>query len=125
MQVEREASIVYKPHRLPAWCDRILWHSNMPQGMHPLCSGYFMVAEADSSDHKPVGAVFTLPAVLSPAQVVSDSIESAPPPHPRSADALYLLLLAFALGRTGVRCGLVRSALCDFEACIGVLAAPA
>lgn len=79
IQVEREASIVYKPHRLPAWCDRVLWHSNMPHSMHPLCSGYFMVAEADSSDHKPVAAVFTLPAVLSPAQVVSDSIESAPP----------------------------------------------
>ena len=79
VQVEREASIVYKPHRLPAWCDRVLWHSNMPHSMHPLCSGYFMVAEADSSDHKPVAAVFTLPAVLSPAQVVSDSIESAPP----------------------------------------------
>eukprot|EP00892_Ulva_mutabilis_P004410 jgi/Ulvmu1/2340/UM013_0188.1 len=75
-KVEREASIVYKPHRLPAWCDRILWHTNMPAGMHPVCTGYFMVAEADSSDHKPVAAVFTLPSVLSPAHIVTDSIEN-------------------------------------------------
>lgn len=85
---------MYKPHRLPAWCDRILWHTNMPQGMHPVCTGYFMVAEADSSDHKPVGAVFTLPSVLSPAQVVSDCIESAPPPSLLTAHTLTAAALS-------------------------------
>lgn len=53
-----------------------------------------MVAEADSSDHKPVGAVFTLPSVLSPAQVVSDCIESAPPPSRLTAHTLTAAALS-------------------------------
>jgi hypothetical protein len=30
LQVERKAGIVYKPQRSPAWCDRVLYRSNLP-----------------------------------------------------------------------------------------------
>lgn len=77
-QVEREASISYKSRRLPAWCDRILWHSNLPDHMRPRCVRYFMAAEVETSDHKPVGGIFVIPSVNSPAQVVTDVTDSAP-----------------------------------------------
>ena len=79
MQVEREASIAYKSRRLPAWCDRILWHSNLPDEMRPRCARYFMSAEVETSDHKPVGGIFVIPSVNSPAQVVTDVTDSMLP----------------------------------------------
>jgi hypothetical protein len=100
VQVEREASIAYTSRRLPAWCDRILWHSNLPEHMRPRCSRYFMAAEVDTSDHKPVGGIFVIPSVNSPAQVVSDSTDSAHPPlHPYSV-ALSLIMLPYFAAST-------------------------
>lgn len=76
-KVAREPSISYVTSRLPAWCDRVLWHSNLPEELRPRCTAYKSIAACDSSDHKPVVATLEVPSVLSPAQVVTDDVDRA------------------------------------------------
>ena len=79
MQVAKQAGVRYAYKRLPAWTDRILYHSNMPRAWQPTCLEYRSAEGVASSDHKPVRAVFEVPSVSSPPQVVTDQLDSARP----------------------------------------------
>lgn len=62
LQVERRHGLGYLPQRSPAWCDRILYRSNLPlKQIKPVA--YFSAPDVSSSDHKPVAAVLTVPTV--------------------------------------------------------------
>ena len=52
----------YKKQRSPAYCDRILYRSNLPHKV-ALPLEYYYAPGITSSDHKPVGAVFSVPMV--------------------------------------------------------------
>jgi hypothetical protein len=104
VQVERVEGVTYKCKRLPAWCDRILYHSNMPPAWQPTCVRYTSVEEVASSDHKPVIAVFDVPSFSSPAQVVTDVLDSAHPSPPSPHDPLSLQ--SVFLGERNVESGL-------------------
>ncbi|GIL84443.1 hypothetical protein Vretifemale_13061, partial [Volvox reticuliferus] len=52
----------YNPQRSPAYCDRILYRSNLPLKQIRVVS-YFSPSEIATSDHKPVGAVLVVPTV--------------------------------------------------------------
>lgn len=57
---EEDLSVYYNEKRLPAYCDRILWHSlpGLSENVHP---HYFASGEDfKSSDHKPVMARFSV-----------------------------------------------------------------
>lgn len=43
--------------RPPAWCDRVLWKSNVPSQVHQL---HYQRYEANVSDHRPISAGFTV-----------------------------------------------------------------
>lgn len=60
-------------HRRPAWCDRVLWHSNVPQAAQLLS---YSSASMTASDHMPVTATFVLSA---------REYDRCPPPPPPPA----------------------------------------
>jgi hypothetical protein len=80
MQVAQKAGHTYAYKRLPAWCDRVLYHTNMPRAWQPTCLEYKSVDRVATSDHKPVRAVYEVPSVVSPPQVVTDQLDSEPLP---------------------------------------------
>jgi hypothetical protein len=78
--------------RSPAWCDRVLWRSNLPFKQAKALD-YFTAADIGTSDHKPVGAVLQVPTVR-PAtgdkavnMVVQVSTGGHAGPPPRSPEA--------------------------------------
>jgi hypothetical protein len=77
VQVQRCDGIVFKRKRLPAWTDRVLVHSNLCPTWAPTCLRYSAALGVATSDHKPVVAVFDVPSSPSPAQVVTDVLDSA------------------------------------------------
>jgi len=56
----QEGMLEYSPARLPAWCDRILWHSGPNKPVRPPCA-YQSLENLTLSDHKPVFGLFYLP----------------------------------------------------------------
>lgn len=70
-------SMVYQETRVPSYCDRILWHSLPRHQSHVLQREYNCVEEIDTSDHKPVYAVFD---IIVPKETVFLSL-----PAPRMA----------------------------------------
>lgn len=84
----KQSGVRYAYKRLPAWTDRVLFHSNMPRAWQPTCLEYKSVEGVASSDHKPVRAVFEVPSVSSPPQVVTDQLDSAPHPSRNARIAL-------------------------------------
>lgn len=50
----------YNQKRSPAWCDRVLWRSNLPH-KPAKCTSYSCQPSVATSDHKPVAAAFSLP----------------------------------------------------------------
>ncbi|GLI66127.1 hypothetical protein VaNZ11_009857 [Volvox africanus] len=61
-KVLRRRGYEYNPQRSPAYCDRILYRSNLPLKQIRVVS-YFSPSEIATSDHKPVGAVLVVPTV--------------------------------------------------------------
>ncbi|KAG2498410.1 hypothetical protein HYH03_003669 [Edaphochlamys debaryana] len=61
-KVKRQRGHEYNPQRSPAWCDRILYRSNLPLKQIRVL-GYFSAPDIATSDHKPVGAVLQVPTV--------------------------------------------------------------
>lgn len=43
--------------RSPAWCDRVLWKSRIPERVHQI---HYQRYEANVSDHRPISAAFTI-----------------------------------------------------------------
>lgn len=63
LQVKKgEPGFSYAAKRSPAWCDRVLVKSALPH-KPGRCSSYFAAPDICTSDHKPVGAVLSLPLV--------------------------------------------------------------
>lgn len=60
----------YQSLRLPSYCDRILWHSLPLHKNHVKLVEYSSVPRIDSSDHKPVYAVFDMVIPL-PVRIIS------------------------------------------------------
>lgn len=52
--------LVYGTKRSPAYCDRVLWRSNLPQRAAS-AQAYYCCPDIATSDHKPVAAVLTMP----------------------------------------------------------------
>lgn len=52
--------LMYGIKRSPAYCDRVLWRSNLP---HRAASAvaYYCCPQVATSDHKPVAAVLSMP----------------------------------------------------------------
>lgn len=50
--------VEYQDTRLPAYCDRIMYHSRPSHQLHVKCKEYDCVPSIDTSDHKPVFGVF-------------------------------------------------------------------
>lgn len=65
----------YQTLRVPSYCDRILWHSLPMHKNHIKLKEYSCVSAIDTSDHKPVYAVFDL--------VIPKRITCFPLPAPR------------------------------------------
>ncbi|WIA30252.1 hypothetical protein OEZ86_000342 [Tetradesmus obliquus] len=57
-----EPGSIYGLKRSPAWCDRVLLKSALPH-KRGSCSSYFAAPDICTSDHKPVGAVLSLPLI--------------------------------------------------------------
>lgn len=70
-----KASNEYQSLRLPSYCDRILWHSLPLHQNHIKLKEYGAIPAMDTSDHKPVYAVFDL--------VIPKRIRHFPMPAPR------------------------------------------
>eukprot|EP00198_Chlamydomonas_reinhardtii_P004327 XP_001693663.1 predicted protein [Chlamydomonas reinhardtii] len=58
-KVRRRRGHDYNPQRSPAYCDRVLYRSNLPL-KQIRCVSYFSPADVASSDHKPVAAELLL-----------------------------------------------------------------
>jgi len=61
-KVERRKGLHYKHQRLPAYCDRVLFRSNLPLKQIK-ATEYFQTPDITTSDHKPVAATFVVPTV--------------------------------------------------------------
>ncbi|GLC37179.1 hypothetical protein PLESTM_000551100 [Pleodorina starrii] len=61
-KVLRRRGYDYNPQRSPAYCDRILYRSNLPLKQIRVVS-YFSPSDIATSDHKPVGAVLVVPTI--------------------------------------------------------------
>eukprot|EP00123_Amoebidium_parasiticum_P001424 comp12504_c0_seq2/m.7470 comp12504_c0_seq2/g.7470 ORF comp12504_c0_seq2/g.7470 comp12504_c0_seq2/m.7470 type:complete len:595 (-) comp12504_c0_seq2:94-1878(-) len=59
-KVERRKGIFYLNQRIPAYCDRILWHSLPAQEDEVVQTSYHSVESLDTSDHKPVYSTYNL-----------------------------------------------------------------
>eukprot|EP00879_Flechtneria_rotunda_P018468 GHRR01019372.1.p1 GENE.GHRR01019372.1~~GHRR01019372.1.p1 ORF type:complete len:956 (+),score=336.65 GHRR01019372.1:1037-3904(+) len=55
-----EAGLSYHAKRSPAWCDRVLFNSALPH-KQASCRDYYCTQDIVTSDHKPVGAILSLP----------------------------------------------------------------
>lgn len=66
----------YQVLRVPSYCDRILWHSLPMHKNHIRLKEYNSVVDMDTSDHKPVYAVFDL--------VIPKAMVRIPLPAPRN-----------------------------------------
>eukprot|EP00798_Chlamydomonas_sp_ICE-L_P013605 gene13605-19478_t len=74
-KTRREPGMEYLPQRSPAWCDRILYRSNLPLKQVKVVD-YYCAPDVDSSDHKPVGALFNVPTIWCRAEEVSKVIST-------------------------------------------------
>ena len=54
------AGLKYEPKRSPAWCDRVLYRSNLPH-LTAVPGRYESAPEVATSDHKPVACAFDVP----------------------------------------------------------------
>jgi hypothetical protein len=53
-------NLEYQPHRVPSYCDRILWKSQPGRKLDLECEEFTSVPEILTSDHKPVRASFVI-----------------------------------------------------------------
>ncbi|EFJ39196.1 hypothetical protein VOLCADRAFT_101258, partial [Volvox carteri f. nagariensis] len=61
-KVLRRRGHEYTPQRSPAYCDRVLYRSNLPLKQIRVVS-YFSASDIATSDHKPIGAALVVPTV--------------------------------------------------------------
>lgn len=67
-------TLEYQKSRIPAYCDRVMWHSKPMHRPHVKWREYDCVTNIDTSDHKPVFAVFDI--------VIPKRVEWLPLPAP-------------------------------------------
>ncbi|OAE31533.1 hypothetical protein AXG93_2815s1070 [Marchantia polymorpha subsp. ruderalis] len=67
-KMQKETEDIYDQKRMPAWCDRVLWR-NLP-GCTIKLGSYFSAPKLITSDHKPVGATFSMTAYALPSAFV-------------------------------------------------------